>query len=182
VTQILQGERYRSAVLAIPRFGVQVRAVSLERRVYFPVRAVCMVLGISHQPQKARLKADSRFADALRGLPVSTSGGYQDTLCIRKDMVAAWLGLIDPSHCKLAKTRERLQEFQAELFAAADRFLFGDAGAPGTSAIDAAPGSSTVHSVVSGVLHVGYCPGCGMALCLTLDGGVAHLTPEPDSK
>lgn len=131
MTQILQGERYHSAVLTIPRFGVQVRAVSLERRVYFPVCAVCMVLGISHQSQKTRLKVDSRFADALRELSVSTSGGYQDTLCIRKDMVAAWLSLINPSHCKLAKTRERLQEFQAELFAVADRFLFGDVGASG---------------------------------------------------
>lgn len=173
MTQIVQGERYRSAVLAIPRFGVQVRAVSLERKVYFPVRAVCMVLGISHQPQKTRLKADSRFTGALREIPINTSQGYRDTLCIRKDRVAAWLALIDPSHCKLAKTRERLQEFQAELFAAADRFLFGDAGAP-------PPDGSEVHDLVSGVLHVGHCPGCGMALCLTLDGGVAHLTPEPE--
>lgn len=178
MTQVLQGERYRSAVLSIPRFGVQVRAVSIERKVYFPVRAVCMVLGMSHQSQKTRLKADSRFTDALRELPVSTSGGYQDTLCIRKDKVAAWLALIDPSHCKLAKTRERLQEFQAELFAAADRFLFGDAG---ELAVDATPATSPAHNLVSGTLHVGHCPGCGMALCLTLDGGVAHLTPEPDS-
>lgn len=182
VTQILQGMRYRSAVLAIPRFGVQVRAVSLERKVYFPVRAVCMVLGIGHQPQKTRLKADSRFADALREIPINTSQGYRDTLCLRKDKVAAWLALIDPSHCKLAKTRERLEEFQAELFAAADRFLWGDTGASvGEDAqMEAAKTTAAITQLVTGVLHVGACPGCGMRLCLMLDETGAHLQAEPD--
>lgn len=178
MTQILQGERYRSAVLTIPRFEVQVRAVSLEHRVYFPVKAICLVLGINHQTQKTRLKADSRFSAGLREIPINTSQGYRDTLCIRKERIGAWLAMIEPSHCKLAKTRERLEQFQAELFAAADRFLFGDASTAPlvTTATPPAP----PQSVVSGVLHVGTCPGCGMALCLTLDGGVAHLAPDPD--
>jgi hypothetical protein len=35
---------------------------------------------------------------------------------------------------------------------------------------------------VTGTLHVGACPGCGMALCLILDDTGAHLAPEPDEE
>ncbi len=121
--------KYRSTVLTIPRFDVRVSVVTLDRtHVYFPVKAVCMVLGINPQTQKTRIKADGRFKGAWRDLPISTPKGYRDTLCLHKDKVATWLGLIDPAHCKLAKTRAKLEEFQAELFAAADRFLWGDTG------------------------------------------------------
>jgi hypothetical protein len=177
MTQVLQGEKYRSAVLPIPYFNVEVRAVAVSRTVYFPVRAVCMVLGVHHRTQRARLQADSRFAGAgvLRDLPVRTSQGYRDMLCIRKDKVSTWLALIDPPHCKLAKTRELLEKFQAELFAAADRFLFGQVDPPAAAML-----VSAAHSLITGVLHVGACPGCGMALCLVLDESGAHLTPEPE--
>ncbi|HUY79233.1 MAG TPA: phage antirepressor N-terminal domain-containing protein [Ktedonobacterales bacterium] len=176
MTQVVQGVRYKSAVLTIPRFGVKVRAVSLGRRVYFPVKAVCIVLGLGWQTQKDRLRADSRFSAALRDIPVETTRGYRDTLCINQDKVATWLGLINPNNCKLTKTRERLEDFQRDLFAAADRFLWGDTGAAVASTDDA----PVISQVVTGVLHVGACPGCGMRLCLTLDETGAHLTPEPD--
>lgn len=188
MTQIVQGVRYKSAILTIPRFDVKVRTVSLGRKVYFPVKAVCIVLGLGWQTQKERLRADSRFDKALRDVPVETSRGYRDTLCIQQDKVATWLGLVNPNNCKLARTRERLDDFQRELFAAADRFLWGDTGAPvGDSADDAselpAPvvtADGVVSSIVSGVLHIGECPRCGLHLCLTLDATGAHLAPEPD--
>ena len=180
--------KYRSALLTIPRFNVKVRAALLGRTVYFPVKAVCIVLGLAPQKQRQRLQADSRFTEALCDIPINTVKGYRDTLCIRKDKVAAWLGLVEPSHCKLTKTREKLQEFQAELFAAADRFLWGDTGATPDAdnaetpyVAEAQPASSSIITqVVTGILHLGACPNCGQHLCLILDATGAHLTPEPD--
>jgi P22_AR N-terminal domain len=173
VTQMLQAQRYRSAVLAIPYFNVAVRTVAVSRTVYFPVRAVCMVLGVNHRTQRARLQTDSRFnSPALRDLPVMTSQGYRDTLCIRKDKVGAWLALIDPPHCKLAKTRELLEKFQAELFAAADRFLFGD-----TSDVVYDEATKTAAPIV-GTLSVGSCPHCGLALRIAYTDSGAHLEPD----
>ena len=174
MAHVAHGERYKSALLTIPGFGVQVRAIAIGRKVYFPVRAFCMVLGLGWQTQKTRLKEDSRFIGYLRDdIPVETARGYRDTLCLHKDRVADWLTLIDPAHCKLARTRERLEVFQREVFTAADRFLWGDTGAKGLAHVGA------ITQLVTGVLHVGSCPGCGMQLCLVLDDTGAHLQPEP---
>lgn len=173
MTQIVQGERYRSALLPIPYFHVAVRAVALNRAIYFPVRGVSVAVGVNHRTQRAQLQLDSRFTAALRILPVETSQGMRDALCIHKKMVGAWLTQIDPHHCKHASTRALLTRFQAELFAAADRFLFGK-----VEMLDA----NVAQSLITGTLHVGPCPGCGMLLCLMLDGGVAHLTPEPEEE
>lgn len=68
--------------------------------------------------------------------------------------------------------RGNLQRFQAELFAAADRWLFGD-------------NSDVVHDAATksdkpiiGTLHLGDCPRCGLALCLVMAGDGGHLAPE----
>jgi P22_AR N-terminal domain len=177
---------FHESVLTIPHFDVQVRAVRVERSVYFPVKAVCIVLGLNPQTQKTRIKADGRFKRSWRDLPITTTKGYRQTLCLHADKLATWLGLVDPAKCKLARTRERLDDFQRELFAAADRFLWGDTGAPVGDSADSTPptpvatADGVVSSIVSGVLHIGECPRCGLRLCLTLDDGRAHLAPEPD--
>lgn len=164
-------ETYRYARIRVSHFDCDVPAVAVGRGVYFPLRALCEALGVAKQMQIKRLKEDSRFVQALRSIPIPTVKGLREAMCIRKQDVAAWLVTMDPARCALASTRAELERFQAELFAAADRFLFGDSS---VSVFDPATKSA---APVSGRLNVGECPGCGMALCLTFGDGPAHLVP-----
>lgn len=166
-------EGYRYARIHVAYFERDVPAVVVGRGVYFPLRALCESIGLQPHGQRAHLKDDSRYADALRMLPIPTVKGLRDALCIRKHDVTRWLANVDPAKCAL-KAREALDRFQAELFAAADRLLWGD-----TSVSVYDPATKTT-APISGRLNVGQCPGCGMALCLTFDDGPAHLIPAPE--
>lgn len=165
-------ESYRYARLRVKQFEVDVSAVVVGRAVYFPLRALCEVIGVATQMQIKRLKEDSRFADgALRELPIPTTKGLRDAICLRKQQVGTWLSSIEPS--KVAITaRGPLEEFQRALFAAAERFLFGDMS---DAVLDAPERAS---KPIYGVLHLGDCPRCGLALCLTLDETGQHLAPD----
>lgn len=165
---------YRYSRLRIAFFDKEIPTVAIGRAVYFPVKAMCRELGIGAQAQVEKMRADSRIAPHLRDdVPIPTIKGLRAATCIRKQEVPVWLATIDPGRCALgAKTRADIERFQAELFAAADRWLFGDE-------------SDVVYDVgvkserpVSGTLHLGDCPRCGLPLCLVLDGDGQHLRPD----
>jgi hypothetical protein len=166
-------EAYRYGRLRIALFNREVPTIPVGRAVYFPLRGLCEQLGIAPQKQIERLRADTRIAPYLRMLPLPTIKDLRDAICVRKQDVSKWLAGLDPARCSIGeRTRTDLERFQAELFAAADRFLWGDTG---ELAYDAA---TKTAAPVTGVLRVGHCPGCGMALCLTFDGDGAHLAPD----
>lgn len=167
-------ETYRYSRLHIRYFDKEVQAVAIGRTVYFPLRALCKEIGIAPQMQIERIRGDGRFPpETLREVPIPTIKGQRDAICIRKQEVGKWLASLDPARCALgAATRADLERFQRELFDAADRFLFGDTS---VSVYDAA---TKTAMPVTGTLHVGHCPGCGMALCLTFDADGAHLAPD----
>lgn len=167
---------YRYATLRIRHFDVRVPAVIVGRVAYFPTRTLCERMGLSYRSQRRRLIDEPRLAQHQRPLPVPTVKGLRDMRCIRKEGVAVWFTLVEPSKCAVATTRKQLEEFQAELFAAADRFLFGDTS---DSVWDPATKSA---APVTGLLRVGECPLCGGRLCLTFDDGPAHLIPDPDDE
>lgn len=164
-------ESYRYATLRVKQFEVDVSAVVVGRAIYFPLRALCEVIGIAPQMQIKRLKTDSRFEDgALRELPIPTAKGLRDAICIRKQQVGVWLSSIEPK--KVAITaRGPLEEFQRALFAAAERFLFGDTS-------DVVQSEERAVKPIYGVIHLGDCPRCGLALCLTVDETGQHLAPD----
>src|SRR5579875_3394975 len=117
-------ENYRYTRLHIRYFDLDVPAVAQGRVVYFPIRAVCKAIGLAPQMQIERIRGDSRFRGGYRDLPIPTVKGLRPMVCIKKTLVSAWLGTADPAHVRLLRTREKLEQFQAELFAAADRFLW----------------------------------------------------------
>lgn len=165
-------ESYRYARLRIRPFDVDVPTVNAGRAVYFPLRALCEVVGVASQMQIKRLKADSRFAGgALREIPIPTTKGMRNAICLRMQQVGVWLATIDPSHTTIT-TRGTLEAFQRALFAAAERFLFGDLS---DAVVDAPERAS---KPIIGTLHVGDCPRCGLALCVTLDADGGHLLPD----
>lgn len=164
-------EAYRYSRLRIRYFDVDVPAVAVGRGVYFPMRALCKVVGITPQMQVNKLREDSRYKDALRELPIPTIKGMREATCIRKKDVARWLSEIEPSRCAIT-ARGPLERFQGELFAAADRWLFGD-----NSDVVYDPGTKS-DKPISGKLHLGDCPRCGLPLCLVMDGDGNHLVPD----
>lgn len=164
-------EGYRYSRLRIRIFDTTAPAVATGRTVYFPLRALCKALGIAPQIQINKLRADARYQDALRELPVPTIKGMRNAMCLRKREVARWFSEIDTARCA-PSVRGRLQEFQEELFAAADRWLFGD-----NSDVVYDPGTKS-DKPISGKLHLGDCPRCGLPLCLVMDGDGNHLVPD----
>lgn len=167
-------EAYRYSRLRIRYFDVEVQCVAIGRAVYFPVKALTEALDIHTQTQVTKLrrleKADTRFNGCLRDIPIPTVKGLRDATCIRKQQVGLWLITIDPART----ARDKLVRFQEELFAAADRFLFGDTS---DAVYDA--GTKQREPIV-GTLSVGHCPGCGMALRLEYTTSGAHLTADSD--
>lgn len=167
-------EAYRYARLRIEAFGIDVPVVTAGRAVYFPIKAFCEALGVAGPSmQIKRMKEDSRFQQgALRELPMPTTKGIRETMCLRKQQLPTWLALLDASRAQFKPTiRARLEEFQRAVFAAAERFLFGDTS-------DVVQSEERAVKPVFGVLHLGDCPRCGLALCLTVDETGQHLVPD----
>jgi hypothetical protein len=166
-------ETYRYSRLHIAVFEVDVPAVAIGRAVYFPVRALCQVVGLAPQKQIERIRDDGRFtADGgVRMIPIPTIKGPRDAICLNKRHISAWLTAIDTTRCALA-AKGALEDFQARLFAAADRWLFGDNS---DVVFDAATKSD---KPITGRVSLGDCPRCGLALCLVMDGDGNHLVPE----
>jgi hypothetical protein len=167
-------ETYRYARLHIVAFDIDVPVVIAGRTAYFPIKAFCEALGLAGPSmQIKRLREDTRFAGgALRELPIPTIKGLHDATCLRKQQLSKWLIILDTSRAQFkTDIRARLEEFQSAVFAAADRFLFGDTS-------DVVASDERAIKPVYGVLHLGDCPRCGLALCLTLDETGQHLVPD----
>ena len=169
---------YRYGRLHIAFFDKEIPTIAVGRAIYFPVKAMCKELGIGVQAQVEKLRADSRIAPYLRdNIPVPTIKGLRATTCIRKQDVSKWLASIDPGRCQIGdKSRSDLERFQQLLFEAADRWLFGD-----DSDVVYDPGTKS-DKPISGTLHLGDCPRCGLPLCLVMDSDGNHLVPDVEER
>jgi hypothetical protein len=166
-------EAYRYSRLHIPVFDVDVPTVAIGRGVYFPLRAFCQMLGIAPQKQIDRMREDGRFHDGLRTVPIPTIKGTREAVCLNKRHLSMWLSLVDTSRCALS-ARGPIEDFQRRLFDAADRWLFGD-----TSDVVYDAGAKS-DKPVTGTLHLGDCPRCGLPLCLVMDVDGNHLAPDKE--
>src|SRR5258708_31578349 len=111
---------------------------------YFTIRHVCEALGV----------ATNRQLQVL-----------QDAMCIRKREAAWWLATINPKKVR-AEVRDRLEEFQADLMAEADRLPWGD--------LSSVLPALQIHQPIRGELTCN-CPRCGAALCFTIAETGVHL-------
>ena len=142
---------------------------------YFPVRAVCKVIGIGARSQLDRLRFDSAFSDpdGLRTIPCPTARGLRDTLCIKRTLAVNWLSLVNPNNCGIPAGGP-LERFREELFAAAGRLLFGD-----VSDLSLDDGGRPVLPLY-GVIHLGNCPRCWLHLKLEMDIDGPHLAADDE--
>ena len=70
--------------------GAVLRAAQVEDIVYVGVRWVCQGLGFSENKikyERKRLQNDAVLKDAVKILPIGTSNGNKDTICINIEYI-----------------------------------------------------------------------------------------------
>lgn len=112
-------------LIPIPGWRIDVPVIIVDGRAYFPVRALCAVLGIRAQMQTDRLREHEVLSRFLRQLPMRTPAGLRDAYCIERRGVAWWLGSISASSVRV-EIRPRIIELQEALVDMADRLLSGE--------------------------------------------------------
>lgn len=101
--------------LTIKHFNITVPVVTVGKAAYFPLKTLCERMGINPQWQVDKVRRlseeDSRYAGALRMLPVPTNGGPQPTQCLNRRHLGRWLDSLDPAKCAITARGplERLQ-------------------------------------------------------------------------
>jgi hypothetical protein len=128
---VVQAGIYTYGTVALPRWQTEVSVAKEARGTtqWFPVRAMCRVLGVDEEKQVAIVK--DKYPDALDEVPMRIATvGWRTPLCIKRKEMALWVGGIDPKRCKLS-ARGPLEQFRRDLLDAADRLFWSPAkGAP----------------------------------------------------
>jgi P22_AR N-terminal domain len=102
-------------------------AMTATNTVYVSVPGVCKALGIKNpQPQVLRITRTKVLKKGLRRIPIHTRGGFQNTYCLRVDLLALWLAGIEPSRMRQDTAqqralREKIEQYQEELAPEATR-------------------------------------------------------------
>ncbi len=117
---------YTYGVLRLPKWGYDAPLAQEGTAQYFPVRPLCEWLEIDARSQREKLRSDSRYEDALREIPFLGTSGWRSHLCIRRAELGLWFAGMDVRRVS-AHVRGRLDEFQRDLMAEAQRLLFGAA-------------------------------------------------------
>jgi hypothetical protein len=144
-------------------------ALELGSRIqWFPVRAMCRILGVREEQQVAHLK--EAYPDALREVPMQLEIGWRSPLCIRRKEMALWVAGIDPRRCKL-EARGPLEEFRRDLLAAADQLFWRNTN----EAVAETNTSSGAFITGEFVVH---CDECGMTHRILLHDGVMTVIHE----
>lgn len=85
-----------------------------DGEVYCPIVPFCRHLGIvDTKAQTRRIKEDETMKEALRLMPIETSGGAQQMQCLRVDMLVLWLTHIREGQCK-PEIRPTLRQYKRE--------------------------------------------------------------------
>ncbi len=117
-------------ILEIYQWGARLPvACDADATIYIPLRALCTYLGITHQQQIRRLRADPILQTRLREFALTyPKGGTHPTTCLRINAIGWWLATISINATNIRpELRDGLLDFQEALFDAADILLRGDA-------------------------------------------------------
>jgi hypothetical protein len=123
--------------LHLAQFDIDVPILRVESMGdYFPIKAFCLALHITHQSQLEKINNDlDHYAAGTEYFPMDTAGGEQEVLCLRKRETAWWISTLSP------KTLEKrygatVEDLKQSLMDAADALWWGvRAVAPVTSTL-----------------------------------------------
>lgn len=121
-----------SNLVRVPFHGDELDAVRDERGAWVSIRRVCEVLGVSHEPQFAKLKRKA-WATMTMIVTVAEDGKNREIACVHLDSLPMWLATIEPSKVKPA-VRDKLADYQRECAKVLRDYFFG---AQGPTSLDA---------------------------------------------
>lgn len=84
-----------------------------KETVYVPVKRLCDPLGLEISGQRQRIKRDEVLSEGAGILPLPSTGGDQDTFCIRYDLIPMWLTGVSANAVR-PEVRERLKLYRKE--------------------------------------------------------------------
>jgi hypothetical protein len=161
---------------SLPEWGVAsiILAEDETGLLFFPVRTLCLGLGIDSPTQAGVIRGDVGLRAESRDIELPAGRNKQPMLCLTKTGVAKWFARIDAN--RVGKhARGRIKEYQDDLWALAERLVFtrkrvSEAGAD--------EGGQVVE--VTGALSLTIDCDCGRTHVVELRGDVArvwHLSP-----
>jgi hypothetical protein len=118
---------YNLDKIRLPEWDTQLEVPRVNATHYFPIRAICRVLGVDPAAQLEVIKNDSRYRRHVRGFHLPTSKGQRYILRLRRRETAGWIVGIDPKRIKNDKVRGKVEKFQQAVMDEADKLIFGAA-------------------------------------------------------
>lgn len=100
-------------LVPIPFYGTELNVIERDGEGYVAVRPVCFALGIDESSQRKRVLRHPVLAKGTVIMTVPSSGGTQQTFCIRLDLFAFWLATIQPTRVR-PELQEALVRYQEE--------------------------------------------------------------------
>jgi hypothetical protein len=83
-------------------------------RTYVPIAELCAALGLASAKEERRVRASGLLAAGSKRLLVETDAGEERLLCLRVELVPAWLSGVDAGQVADPAARARLELFQRE--------------------------------------------------------------------
>ena len=96
-----------------PIFAVQDAATG---RIFVPIGPLCDNLGIARWRQSQRIQEHQVLCKGIITRSVHTSGGVQEMLCLRLDLIPFWLAGVNANRVR-AEVRDKLILYQSEVAA-----------------------------------------------------------------
>jgi hypothetical protein len=193
-------QRFRYYQQHVPVCGVTLTmAEDEETGVYwFPVRPVCLALGVDSPSQMRTIRASRRFGPALHAIPLPAQKApdgrwtqVHETQCLPWIEFAWWLGSVEPRNApetviaKLLQRQRALMEMAAEL----DRMSDAQVEQARRAVLDVRRGIGATEGlgsagarpqvVATGEIHM-HCPVCATPLCIVING--AHVVPGVEAE
>lgn len=119
-------------------------AVERDDGVYVAVAPICRSLGISVNKQRERIQNDPVLSEGGTVTVLPSTGGMQDTFCLRLDLINGWLFTIDASRVK-DDVRPKIIEYQRECHRVLFQHFYGKATGTAPLALDEPEESESVR-------------------------------------
>ena len=113
-----------SNLITVEFHGDTLFAVEVDGVPHVAVTPICQALGISADRQRDRIQRDPILSEGATMAGVPSSGGAQDTLCLRLDLVHGWLFTIEEGRVRAA-VRERVLDYKRHCYAALFAHFYG---------------------------------------------------------
>lgn len=99
-------------------YGDAIHAVQDQAtgRIFVPIGLLCDNLGIARWRQTQRIQEHQVLSKGVMQRIIQTTGGVQETLCLRLDLVPFWLAGVNANRVR-AEVREKLILYQSEVAA-----------------------------------------------------------------